>query len=441
MKRPPSLLEHIRSLVATARASVLSPLIGSVGTGLLGQVALVVSGILTARLLGPEDRGNLALLILIPVALSQLGSLGVPLAVTYEFSKDVDVARGGLRNIGGAVILWTVTLVVIHAAIIVALASGRDVDVRIAAVFTLLIIPADTAQLYGLAVLQGRRDYGAFNALRLLPAAAFGALAIFAFLTVGGGLPQFALWYAGSYFAVAMCSLAIALRRAPPEMMTGAPAASRMLGFGIRGLLGTVSPLEALRLDQAIVGLFLSPAALGLYVVGVSFTNLPRFVAQGIGVVAYPNVAARHDPSLAQRSMWRFFWLSALVCTAVIIPLELAAGWLVPTFFGDAFAPAVGIMQILLLSSLFLSARRVLTDGSRGFGLPAVGTAAEVASWLALVPSIVLLAPRFGASGVALAFTIAAAVSLAVLIALVAVGRRGRPAIPSLADEPSIDAL
>jgi O-antigen/teichoic acid export membrane protein len=173
----------------------------------------------------------------------------------------------------------------------------------------------------------------------------------------------------------------------------------------------------------------------------VSFTNLPRFVAQGIGVVAYPHVAAQRDPSLAQRSMWRFFWLSVFVCTAVIVPLELVAGWLVPTFFGDAFTPAVGIMQILLVSSLFLSTRRVLTDGSRGFGLPTAGTTAEVGSWLALVPCIVVLAPRFGASGVAIAFTISAAISLAVLIALVTAGRRGRPAIPSLVEEPTIDAL
>ncbi len=410
-------------------------------TGLVGQVALVVSGILTARLLGPEDRGNLALLILIPVAISQLGSLGVPLAVTYEFSRDVEIARGTLRNIARPVILWTAVLVLIHAAILTALASGRDADVRTAALFTLLIVPADTAQLYGLAVLQGRRDYRVFNALRLLPAVAFSAFAIFAFITGAQSLPQFALWYAGSYLAAAAIALSIALRRAPPRIVVGAPAASAMLRFGLRGLLGTVSPLETLRLDQAIVGLFLSPAALGLYVVGVSFTNLPRFVAQGIGVVAYPHVAAQRDPSPAQRSMWRFFWLSVLVCTVVIVPLELVAGWLVPTFFGDAFAPAVGIMRILLISSLFLSTRRVLTDGSRGFGLPTAGTTAEVASWLALVPCILLLAPRLGASGVAVAFTISAAISLAVLIALVTAGRRGRPAIPSLADEPTIDAL
>lgn len=429
------------SPAAGRRASLLSPLIGSVVTGLGGQFALVVSGILTARLLGPEDRGNLALLILIPIAISQLGSLGVPLAVTYEFSKDAEVARGALRNIRRPVLLWTALLVLLHAAIVMTLTSGRDANVRSAALFTLLIVPADTALQYGLAILQGRRDFRGFNLLRLLPAVAYSAFAVFGFVSDTRSLPQFALWYAGTYIAVAAITLTIAVRRAPLRIDPAAPPASAMLRFGMRGLLGTVSPLETLRLDQAIVGLFLSPSALGLYVVGVSFTNLPRFVAQGIGVVAYPHVAAQVDPGRARRSMWRFFGLSVLVCTAVIIPLELVAGWLVPTFFGDAFTSSVGIMQILLFSALFLSARRVLTDASRGLGLPSAGTTAEIASWVALVPGIALLGPRFGPSGVALAFTISAAVSLFVLIVLVNVARRGDPAVPLIVEEPVIDAL
>jgi O-antigen/teichoic acid export membrane protein len=99
-------------------------------------------------------------------------------------------------------------------------------------------------------------------------------------------------------------------------------------------------------------------------------------------------------------------------------------------------------MRILLVSSLFLSARRVLTDTSRGTGQPGLGTVAEVVAWIALVPGIALLAPPFGASGVAFAFTISAAISLMVLLGLVATRR----AVPSgrylpLPEEPTIDSI
>jgi O-antigen/teichoic acid export membrane protein len=427
---------------ATSTAALRSALIGSVITGLGGQFALVVSGIVAARMLGPENRGYLALLILIPTALSQLGSLGLPLAVTYEFSRDERLGRGTLRNLARMATGIVLTLVVAHAAILVALVASRELDVRTAAAITLLIIPADSAQLYGLAILQGRRDFTAFNVLRLLPAVTYSALAVAAFLLHAGSLPQFALWFTGSYFAVAALTLRTALRRSPPRVVPEAPQSGKMLRFGLRGLFGAVSPLETLRLDQAIVGLFLSPAALGLYVVGVSFTNLPRFVAQSIGVVAFPHITATPDPVRARRLMWRFLLLSFVVCLAIVIPLEFLAGWVVPAFFGEAFAPAVGIMQILLVSSLFLGARRVLADTSRGIGQPGLSTVAEIVSSLSLVPAIALLAPRLGAAGVALAFTASAAISLVVLVGLVASRRVAPPSLRvRLSEEPTIDGL
>lgn len=425
---------------ATNTSSLTSTLIGSVITGLGGQLALLVSGIIAARMLGPENRGYLALLILIPVALSQLGCLGLPLAVTYEFSRSEHLGGGAVRNVARLAVGITLVLVAAHAVILVALVSGRDPAVQTAALITLLIIPADSAQLYGLAILQGRRNFRTFNMMRLLPAVAYSALAVVAFLLDSGTLPQFAMLFAASYVAVACLTLATALRQSPILDVPDAPRPKKMLSFGFRGLIGAVSPLETLRLDQALVGLFLSPAALGFYVVGVSFTNLPRFVAQSIGVVAYPHVTSHRDPARGRRSMWRFLLLSIGACIAIIIPLELLAAWLVPAFFGQDYAPAVGIMQILLVSSLFLGARRVLTDTSRGIGQPGLGTVAEIVSWLTLVPAIWLLAPGLGATGVALAFTGSAAFSLAVLISLV-VSRRVAPLSTSahLSEEPMVD--
>jgi hypothetical protein len=61
---------------------------------------LVASGVLVARTLGPENRGYLALLALFPAILSELGNLGLPLAVTYYIARDrthaAAIARSGV---------------------------------------------------------------------------------------------------------------------------------------------------------------------------------------------------------------------------------------------------------------------------------------------------------------------------------------------------------
>src|SRR5262249_6996583 len=71
-------LRRLRQRVPTSGAVA-----GSIAAGLYAQAALVVTGVVSTRALGPTDRGYFALLLLLPAVLQQLGSLGLPLATTY----------------------------------------------------------------------------------------------------------------------------------------------------------------------------------------------------------------------------------------------------------------------------------------------------------------------------------------------------------------------
>ena len=75
------------------------------------------------------------------------------------------------------------------------------------------------------------------------------------------------------------------------------------------------------------------------------------------------------------------------------------AGELISLLFGEDFTEATTIAQILLLASLFVAGRRVLTDGVNGLGYPGYGTIAEVTSWILLLPGLAILLPWFGAEG------------------------------------------
>ena len=72
--------------------------------------------------------------------------------------------------------------------------------------------------------------------------------------------------------------------------------------------------------------------------------------------------------------------------------------------------------RILLIGALFLSLRRVLADGARGLGRPAIVTIAEVASWVVLLPAIAVVAAAGDATDMAMAVTAAAFVSLVVMV-------------------------
>jgi len=394
------------------------PLAGSVLTGFVGQAVLIVSGVLAARILGVEDRGYLALLVLFPAVLAQIGSLGLPLAATFELSRDRSRWGEIVRTLMRPMVIQSVTLVLLQAGILLAIFRGDPHAVEVSALMSLCAIPAILGQSYGTSILQGQQRFLAFNVLRTLPAAAYMVAVVAIFATGDGNLQWVVAGWIVASIVSAVVTLWVAarpvgLRRA----RRSAEALRSMLRFGVKGLLGWTSPVETFRLDQAVVGLFLTPAALGLYVVGLAFSNLPRFIAQSVGYIAYPRVAARRGEE-AWRELWQFFWLASGAAALVVLVLELGVEWLVPAFFGDDFSGAVVLTRILLIGALFLSARRVLTDGAQGLGRPGLGTIAEVSSWVFLLPALGIFAPLWGARGVAVALAVSSALSFLVLLGL-----------------------
>src|SRR5262245_14763487 len=71
----------------------------SVAAGFAGQALLVASGIPVARTLGVDDRGQLALLVVIAGGLALLGAAGVPDALAYYISRERAAARTLARRV------------------------------------------------------------------------------------------------------------------------------------------------------------------------------------------------------------------------------------------------------------------------------------------------------------------------------------------------------
>lgn len=408
---------------------------GTVLAGVVGQVMLLVSGVLAARILGAEGRGHLALFWLVAQALSQLGTLGLPLAAAYWIAKNPSSARSIGRTLLLPAALQTVILVALQALALYVIAAGESSGVRSAALLTLAVLPGTLSHQYALAILQGQHRFRAYNFVRLVPPTLYAGGVLALFLVDAGDLQSLALVWVGGYLVAALAGVSFALAGLPRRHGV-TPKRSEMLRFGISGVLGSATPVETLQLDQAVVGLFISPAALGLYVVGLAFTNLPRLVGQSIGAVAYPHVARQSDQHAAWYTMWKFFILAVVACGLIVTLLEATVGRLLPLFFSDEFSGSVSLARVLLVGALLLSIRRVLADGARGLGLPGSGTVAELVGWVCVFPALAVLVPALGKLGAALAVTLSSAVGLAALIAVLTVARRrqleqaSRPAPP-----------
>ena len=399
-----------------ARFRANAPMVGSLVSGVGAQAALLVSGVLVARMLGVEDRGYLALLVLTQVIVSQLCGLGLPISASYFVAREPARGRAIANLLAGTYLSQALCIVGVHFIALSLLTRDEPEMVWRAGLITLTVGPASLALQYGLGLLQGQQRFRPFNLLRLVHPGAYAIGILLLFIVGAHTLIFAALAYSVAVVAAGSAALMIALVGLRHDEATSSPSRREMVRFGLRGLLGSAAPSETFRLDQAVVGLFLSPAALGLYVVGLAFTNLPRFIGQSIGMVAYPRVASSDDAVEASRATWRFVAFAGVASLLVVGLLEILASWLLRFFFGEQFAPALPLVRILLIAAVFWGLRWTLADAVRGAGLPALGSIAELASWITLPLALAVLVPLGGVQGVALAMVLSAVASVVMLV-------------------------
>jgi O-antigen/teichoic acid export membrane protein len=409
--------------------SVRGAIAATLASGLVGQAALLVTGIAAARMLGPTERGYLAYVILVPTVFLSAGNLGLPLAATYAIARapgsTAQVARL-LRRPFLAQILVLTPLAGLALWVTLDDAAPRRSLVILA---VLPLVAGGLGDIYGRAIVQGQQRFGAFNVLRNTVVAVYlvGVLVLLASGTAS--LAGFVVAWTIANLAAGAAALGVAVgRRARRDPAARTTVTRRQLwSYGLRGYVASTSPIQTFRLDQALIALVLPPAALGYYVAALAFTNLPQLVARGFGMVALPHLAGTQtsDQATVER---RFVAYGVVATTITVVVLELTAGVLVPLAFGDEFTDAITLARILLLGSLFYSIGRILADAAAGRGRPGIGSIAEVSSWIVAAVGLVTLTPLAGAEGAATAMALA---SLAGLVAMLVLRRTGGTPAPA----------
>ena len=392
---------------------LLSATLSNIASGFAGQLLLFVSGPLVARLLGVEGRGLFAVINVWSAMLTFLGSLGIPMSCTYYLSGDDTNPSEVITESYRLMMLQTAVLMP-ALGVILWLVSGSVPGIRPLAVFpTVLIVPSLLLQLYAQAVLQGRQMFTVLSVARLAPVLLYAGGAVILFLLDIRSLAGIVYVWVLANGLAGILMTAAALRDVGSTPRAGAETRRNLLSFGLKGHLGALRPIDAMRLDQVVASVLLPASSLGIYAVAYAFTNLPLFVSQGAGMVAFPAIARKGLGAASLRILRKYLSgvavLNLLLAGILIVLMPL----LIPLLFGAEFAGSIPIAQILLVGSFLSSLTRILTDGLRGLGRPQVATAAEVLLFAWLMTAGVFLIVRHGTSGLAVGVTAGHGLSLA----------------------------
>ncbi len=349
----------------------------------------IVSGAVIARLLGPEGRGLVAWVILVPSFAASLSSLGLASSVTY-------LSRTGTCSLSA----------VTSTAVLGALALGTSASALVAGLLwlgwlpdngaspavtgmMLASVPMILASLFLRGALVTNDQFGSYNTLMVLGGVMPPIASIL--LVAGLGLGVFgAVLAVVTWQALDVLASTVVLRRGGVSIFQPDPSIVRpALQYGLRSHVGSIAQKLNLRLDQFLLGAVFSVSSLGLYTVAVRLAGLLSLLPDAIGVVLFPSIAGANRDWAAQTTAWllRLTLVAGLLMASV---LALTAEFLIVLIYGEAFRASVAPFLVALPGTLFLSLAKVATKFIDGTGRPEISsgctTAGLVVGGLCLVP-------------------------------------------------------
>jgi O-antigen/teichoic acid export membrane protein len=392
-------------------------------------VANLVTGIVTARALGPDGRGVTIALATVAQLAGFLFAMGAAQSLSYFIAR---------RPEDGPTLLTTWTLMLLPlAAVAIGISElllptifANDPEaVDIGRWFMFVIVFAIGLELnYGL--LLGTHDYFVYNALRLAPpllsALALIVLWLLDELTVTSALiaPNVA----------AILVLGVGMARAVSRIGIG-PANLQLgltsLWYGVRGQGSTVASNVTARLDVAMLPAYVSSANVGLYSVATNVSLIVYQLSNTFAGLVLPAAAA--DPERGRVKVVGSLWASLVVAGILAAVLGLLAEPLLALVYGGSFRDASEPLLLLLPGAVLFAGSSILTAGVYAAGRPFTATFAQLLGMGVTVVGLFVFLRSGGIMAAAIVSTTSyATVFVAMLVAYKAVsGSSWRSFLPT----------
>jgi O-antigen/teichoic acid export membrane protein len=381
----------------------------------LTLVANLVSGIVTARALGPDGRGVTVALSAMAQLAGFLFAMGVAQSLSYFIARR---PQDGPR-------LFTTWLLMLLPLTAVAIVLAELLLTTIFAVDGEQAVDAGRWFLFTIAVvvglelnsglLLGVHDFLFYNALRLaqpaLAAASFVVLWWLDALTVVSSLIAAT---AGTAVVLAV-GMARAVRKVgvgPPDLRLGL----HTLWYGVRGQGVTLAANVNARLDLVMLPAFVAAAGVGLYSVATNVSlSVYQFASTFAGLVL---PAAARDPGRGPLKVIGALYITLAVAGVLALALALAARPLLGVIYGDDFRDAAEPLRLILPGAVLFAASSIVGAGLYAAGKPFTATLAQLAGMVVTVAGLAIFLRSGGITAAAIVSSVSyATVFLATLVA------------------------
>ena len=376
-----------------------------------------LTGILSARMLGPVGRGEYAAVVIWPTGIATLLSLGINQAIAFNVGRKA-FTISEVTTATAIIGLFQSALSVAIGMLIVPWALAKySPAVRHLGIVFVLFTPALILSGYAANLFQGRQDLQRFNLIRVAAPFIYFAGLVGLYFAHKANLNSVTFFQLAGYVAALMLGTVMASYILRPKVEWNSSAIPRLLSFGYRSQATNLTSYFNQRIDQLVLSLFVPPRQLGFYAVAVTLTMAVTAFSQAVGIVTFAKGSSQQseDAKSTIGVSFRASLLWLLVCCSV---LYLLAPFLIRLVFSAAFDGSIVACRILLPGTVMLGLNQVLYNGASALGRPGLPSYAEGISVAITAIGLYLLVPRYGYIGAAMVSSISYTMSFAVMLIL-----------------------
>ena len=379
---------------------------------LIIQVSTLLQSIITARLLGPTGRGELATILLWPLIIAGFGYPGFATFLARLAGRPetnlCDLQKRGLKI---ALLSSAVFVSVGYFLVPLFLSSEKAYLLQNTRLY-LLWIPLNFVGLCFGSIDQGSGNFWLYNIPRV---AMYPMSLMFFIIAYAYQIKNLTI----IVIIIVLITLSVVLWRLSKTISDVVKDKSQagladLSKASIPYVSASLFDLLNKNMDKILLALLLAVSDMGYYVVAFSAASIHSTLSLSVAAVTFTKAAQSNENQ--QKFIARIFRYSVIMNSIFAAMLALVIYFAIPLVYGEPFKPSVKIAYVLLLGTSLSGLTEILDQFLRGMGKPLVGLSGRLISISCLLLLSVPLVPRFGAIGIAMSYAITQFVVMNLLV-------------------------
>lgn len=375
----------------------------------------VITTVLLARWLGPQDRGELAILVLSLALVTLVLQFGVPESLIYvlgarQYHESEIVSSALVFSLLVSAVAAAVALGAMHAW--TTLDGATTIGLVIAGFLSV-------QATFGRHVLLGYRRFGAYSVSVVAESTAYLAGLLGAWASGGLTVSRAVEAYAVSLGVGTIVAWWLVVARTQARASLGAFRGSIIIECIARGVHLFVTGIGSFgvqRLSYFLLEVYSGTRAVGLYAAAATVPSLFANVPQQVATVLYSHTAARRDDEGRVGVVAAVVQVMFFAGAVVLLPIVFFSEDIVRLLFGSEFAGIGSAMVLLSLAMGCGGLAGAVFNALAGGGMHRYGSYLTGLTLVAVAGFGWLWIPVHGVEGAAAAHLVAAGLGLAFIL-------------------------